>query len=173
MTTVYPVSSINDAISKAAAAGVDTSVTGPFLTNVSFIEQNPTPYIYNSLVKQNIQLSRKIIDMHTHNTTQDKKAFYQSEQNYYVEYAYNYLYWVYYGFAAVFLMILYTRYQMKWYWFILVFAAALFYPYWMIYLERSLLILYRFVAALLFGIPFVLPRQLYTFETPDGNNIRF
>jgi len=173
MPTVYPVSSINDAISKAAAAGVDTSVTGPYLTNVSYIEQNPTPYIYNALVKQNIQLSRKIIDTHTKNTTHDKKAFYQSEQNYYVEYVYNYLYWVYYGFASVFLMIVYTRYQMKWYWFIFVFVAALFYPYWMIYLERFFLIVYRFVAALIFGIPFVLPRQLYTFETPDGSNIRF
>ena len=173
MTTVFPVASINDAISKAAASGVDTSVTGPFLTNVSYIEQNPTPYIYNAIVKQNIQISRKLIDIHTVNTTEDKKAFYQSEQNRNVEKAYDFLYWAYYGFAVIFLLMVYKYYVSNPLWFSIITVAVAFFPYWMIYVERFLLILYRFIAALLFGIPFALPRQLYVFQTPDGKNIRF
>lgn len=173
MTTVFPVHTINDAISKAAAAGVDTSVTGPYLTNVSYIEQNPTPYIYNALVKQNIQVSRKIIDLHTTNTTEDKKAFYQTEQNANVEYVYNFLYWTYYAIAVVFLLFVYLHYVQNWFWFLCLVVLVAFYPYWMIYVERFLLIVYRFCAALLFGIPFALPRQLYVFQTPDGSNIRF
>ena len=170
MATVYPVSSINDAITKAQLLGIDTS---DFLKNVSYIEQNPTPYIYNNMVNQNIQLSRKIIDLHTENATEDKKSYYQAELNYNVEYYYNFLFYSYYAILAVFMITVWVHVTQNWILLILIAVILFFFPFWIIYVERYLLILYRFFAALIFGKPFSLPRQLYVFQTPDGTNIRF
>lgn len=170
MTTVYPASSINTALSKAKAAGVDTDA---YLENVSFIEQNPTPYIYSNLVQQNIQISRKIIEKHTINATEDKRSYYQMQQNGNVEYIYSFLYWVYYGVLAVFLVVYYSKTNPNRFLFLLFAVALFFYPTWMIYLERYIVIVYRFFAALIFGTPFTLPKQLYVVKTPDGMNLRF
>ena len=170
MATVYPASSINTALKKARAAGVNVDA---YLENVNYIEQNATPFIYSSLVKQNIQLSRKIIDEHTTNTTEDKRSYYQMQQNSTAEYVYSFLYWVYYGILAVFLVVYYMKNSPNRFLFLLMAIALFFYPTWMIYLERYLVIMYRFFAALVFGSPFVLPKQLYVVKTPDGSNIRF
>ena len=170
MATVYPASSINTAISKARAAGINTDA---FLENVNYIEQNPTPYIYNSLVNQNIKLSQKIIDKNTNNSTEDKRSYYQLQKNATVEYVYEFLYWVYYGVLIAFLMVYYMKYAKSMFFFVLLAVLLFFYPYWMIYVERYLVIVYRFIAALIFGTPFSLPKQLYVVNTPNGSNLRF
>jgi hypothetical protein len=171
MGTVFPAVSINDALTKAKLQGADTD---DFMNNVSYIQQNPTAFIYNNLVQQNTQLSRKIIDIHAYNATEDKKAYYQKEQNYYLEMYYNnFLFWCYYGILAVFLTSFYFNYS-KNVWLLLFLAAITStYPFWMIYLERLFLILYRYFVAILLGNPYSLHSQLYVFQTPDGMNIRF
>jgi len=174
MTTVGPVKSINNEITGAKNAGISNKTTDPFLENVSFIEKNPLVYTYANLVQQNVQLSRKIIDRNTVNMTEDKKSFYQLQRNASLDYFLWYLFWLYYIIALLFAAFLYTKKMVANIYLVIGIAIVLLlYPIWMIWLERGIMIAYRFVTSFIFGIPFALPRQLYVFEMPTGQNVRF
>jgi hypothetical protein len=174
MTTVGLVNTINEEIALASKAGVASSETEPFLKDVSFIEKTPTPYIYSGLVQQNIQISRKIIEKNTINMTDDKKSFYQVQRNASYESFLWYLFWFYYASVVVFVGILYIKkVVVNIYLAFGVVIVLLFYPLWMIWIERAIMILYRFFASLAFGIPFAWPRQMYVFDMPTGQNVRF
>lgn len=174
MTTVGPVKSINDEITGAKNAGISKKTTDPFLENVSFIEKNPLVYTYASLVQQNVQLSRKIIERNTVNMTEDKKSFYQQQRNESLDYFLWYLFWLYYIVALLFAAFLYTKKIVDNIYLILgITIVLLLYPIWMIWLERGIMIAYRFVTSFIFGIPFALPRQLYVFEMPTGQKLKF
>ena len=169
--SVKPQNSINNTITQAAKLGVSAEITDPFLENVSFIEQTPNPYIFSNLFQQNVKLARKIIDFKTTNTTEDKKAYYQKEQNFNIEYILNFLYYLYYGCLVIFILVLYMKSVFKNVYYLLVVSIILaLYPFLMINLERWALTLYRFIASLVFGIPFAFPKHMYLFQTPTGHN---
>jgi K+-sensing histidine kinase KdpD len=174
MTSVGLVNSINDEITKANEAGISSTETQPFLKNVTLVETNPQAYIYAGLVQQNTQLARKIIDINTKNLTEDKKGYHKVQQNAYLEYILGYLLWIYYGSILFFVAFLYSKSIVTNIYFLLFLVVILvLYPVWMIWLERGVMIIYRFFASIIFGIPFAWPRQLYVFQMPTGQNINF
>ena len=166
MGTVFPSNTINDALSKAKSMGVPINA---FLANISYIEQNPTPYIYSSLFHENEMLARQLIEQHTVSTTYDKQARYEEEQIIGIQWWKHTLIWFYFGFALLFLMVAYSKRMIQGWLPLIVFGLVLgFYPWWSLWLEKSLLAVWRWLGAVVFSNPYVMPQQLFVFQRPGS-----
>lgn len=166
MGSAFPASTINEVLSKAQQMGVDIKSS---LANISYIEQNPTPYIYSSLYHENQLLAKKLINVHTVDTTNDKKAQYMEEQIMGLQWFRNYLIYIYYGVAILFLMVGYMRGIIIGIYGLIGMAVLLaFYPWIALYVESGLLFLWKWFGAVLFSNPYVMPQQLFVFQKPGS-----
>jgi len=167
MGSAFPSSTINDVLMKAQQMGVDIQSS---LANISYIEQNPTPYIYSSLYHENQLLAKKLIDVHTADTTNDKKAQYMEEQIIGIQWFRNYLIYVYYGVAILFLMVAYMRGMIQGIFGFIGFGLLLaFYPWIALYIESGLLMVWKWLGSVLFSNPYVMPQQLFVFQRPGSD----
>jgi len=171
MGTVFPSYSINDALTKAQGMGVDTT---NLLANVSYTETTPNAYIYSSLFQENNQLARQLVEQHTANTTNDKKARYEEELLGVILWFEGYLVWWYYGLAVLFLIVGWVKQYIPGIFPLLVLAVFFFfYPVIALWVEQTILWIGRWMAAMLFSLPFVPSSQLFVFQKPMAYDSAF
>jgi len=169
MSTGYPSKSINDALSAAQGYGAPVQ---KFLENVSFTQQNATPYIYSSLFHENEQLAKQLIEQHTVNTTNNKKSAYEEEMIVGVQWVIPYMMWIYYGVSVLLMMVLFFHGQVQGIFLLILLGLVLYYyPVWSLWIEMMLLLVWRWIASVFFGNPFVFPQQLFVFQKPMGDKL--
>jgi hypothetical protein len=171
MGTVFPSNSINNALTKAKAMGVDTA---SFLANVSYTQTTPNAYIYSSLFQENTQLARQLVQQHTGNTTNDKKARYEEELVRGVQWLKGYMIWWYYGLAVLFLIVGFMKNFIPGLFPLLVLAVFLyFYPIIALWVEQTVLKIWRWIIAMVFAVPYVPVPQLFVFQRPMAYDSAF
>lgn len=109
---------------------------------------------YNLINEQNLSLEDGIKQMMKDSTTDNKKNFYQLEQNKNIHYIYKLMFWFYYLFALVFILVFLILYKAPTVTKIIIPVLFIIFPFIILPLEYAVIFVFYYIYSFIMAVPF-------------------